>query len=573
MTLAFDTEAYFSAEFNIQTLGVKHYVSDPQADHYLISFWCPEWSYAGHPSQAPWDRVQGQTLVAHNAAYDLQVLQQIAPPLELEGIFDTAALAAYLQCPRDLKKAAQQLLGITVDKSVRDKMKGKHFHKLTPEQQEEVKRYCLKDAETSYWIWTKYGHLWPEHERALSQQTIDLSLSGVGIDEGALQEGIQKLGVELFECQKQIPWAGGETPVSSPKALAAECRRLGIEPPASTTKDSEEFEEWSGKYAEQIPMVKAIQTWRSINRTLEVLKAMDRRTFDGTLYYDLKYGGAPHTLRWAGSSGLNMQNLPKKEVCGVNIRNLLVPRNGNKLVVADFAQIEARVLLWLVGDNAMLERIRSGEDIYESHARATMGYDDPRPLKEVDPAKRQLAKVRVLQLGYGAGWKKFQASYVKETKGKTISDVEANRNVKDFRRKNPKIIALWNRLERGCRSSKGGTFELELPSGRVIRYFDVAELDGSLSGRVQRGGPRTNLYGGKFTENICQGISRDFLAAALLRLADAKYYVALHCHDEAVPEAPASEFQKVKQIMEEVPEWAEGCPVAVDAHACDFYEK
>lgn len=75
----------------------------------------------------------------------------------------------------------------------------------------------------------------------------------------------------------------------------------------------------------------------------------------------------------------------------------------------------------------------------------------------------------------------------------------------------------------------------------------------------------TATYGGSLVENLCQAVSRDVLADAMLRLEARGYPVVLHCHDEVVCEVkddPAINLAAYEKVMSEVPNWAEGFPIA-----------
>lgn len=109
MVIAYDSEASFSKGHDIKSLGATNYIQHPDTDHYLASFWCPEWNWVGDPKDAPWERLSGQTLVSHHRSYDMRVALHTAPPLELEAWHCTADMAAYVQAPRALKNAATGL--------------------------------------------------------------------------------------------------------------------------------------------------------------------------------------------------------------------------------------------------------------------------------------------------------------------------------------------------------------------------------------------------------------------------------------------------------------------------------
>ena len=154
--------------------------------------------------------------------------------------------------------------------------------------------------------------------------------------------------------------------------------------------------------------VRHMQRIRSANRTAKVLEAMEtRRMPSGRMTYELKYFGAT-TGRWSGGGGLNLQNLNRSRTAeGVDLRHAIVASSGHVLAIVDYSQIESRVLLYLAGDIQTLEMFRANPEVdaYEVHARRTMGYDEPEPLKvwcdRTGSNLRQLAKARVLGLGFG----------------------------------------------------------------------------------------------------------------------------------------------------------------------------
>jgi DNA polymerase bacteriophage-type len=104
-----------------------------------------------------------------------------------------------------------------------------------------------------------------------------------------------------------------------------------------------------------------------------------------------------------------------------------------------------------------------------------------------------------------------------------------------------------------------------LIAGRDLDEYAVVFRDASAGQwRDCRGG--AGFYGGAFTENAIQAISRDLLAEAMHRLEESGYPIILHCHDEVVCEMPdgkgsIEEFQK---IMTVVPKWADGLPLSAD---------
>ena len=118
----------------------------------------------------------------------------------------------------------------------------------------------------------------------------------------------------------------------------------------------------------------------------------------------------------------------------MDVRSLFVPRPGKKFIICDLAQIEPRVMAWLVDDDKLLDLVKSGKDIYTAHALATMG------AKVVTKELRQLAKIRVLGLGYGCGAARFRD--LAGSWGCHMELDQARAVVQNYRNSNAKIYKL-----------------------------------------------------------------------------------------------------------------------------------
>ena len=149
---------------------------------------------------------------------------------------------------------------------------------------------------------------------------------------------------------------------------------------------------------------------------------------DGRRRGCIQYGGASRTLRFAGK-GFQPQNLARgyfsgdeldtgvemllkgrahwlydvSKLTASTVRGCIVPTPGNKLVVADYSNVEGRGLAWLAGEEGALATFRAGTDIYKVLASTMfkVSYDD------VTKDQRQIAKAAVLGLGYGGGVNAF----------------------------------------------------------------------------------------------------------------------------------------------------------------------
>lgn len=333
----------------------------------------------------------------------------------------------------------------------------------------------------------------------------------------------------------------------------------------------------------------------------------------------LQYAGAGRTLRWAGRM-VQPQNLPRGRA-GVNVqavidaaqrdgalsplvfgapleaisralRGCFVAADGKVLVSLDLAQIEARVVAWLAGQNDVVEAFKAydagtGPDIYVYAAA------------KLNSRNRQLGKVLTLACGYGMGPDKFRDTAAKSY-GVMMTAEEARGAVKAWRSQNPMIKSFWYDVEAKVGQaikSPGQEFRLRCvrfvmrygklrvikPNGDILYYHGMRldPQDGSLifdgvnQTTKQWGEQRT--YGGKLVENITQAVARDVMAEALVRI-EQRYGVVpvMTVHDEAVYELGSEQVPRMIGLKKEfvaVPGWAVGLPIASDIKTGARYSK
>jgi hypothetical protein len=629
---AIDFETFYSSDVSIAKMSTYQYVHHPEFDAYMVSIYCDHMEYVGRPTDFDWRRLDGYTLVAHNASFDQRVFERLQElgtiPLGLNvNWVCTADMCVYLQYPRSLKGSAKAVLDADMSKEVRTMMKDKTWEDLEAlDVLKDALAYALDDSKYCYQLWVKLNHLWPEDEKQLSCLTRAMSYEGVPGDTQALDKGADFLERQKFEAQNRLPWYDTVDPdtkkvyaVYSKKALALECRKIGIPTPASLDKNSKEFAEWDEQYGDQITFAADMQNVQRINKHLKTLRAMQGRlTKADRISFNLKYFGADVTGRWSGGGGLNMQNLPREPQYGVDIRGCIAAPRGSTLIVADLSQIEARLTSWMSGDMGTVKLLREGMSPYEAHARRTMGWTGG-ILKEEDPDLYTLAKVRVLQLGYGSGWVKF-ADTVKNYGQQQILDRSFSRKdevrfqefasayqpgkasqyphtdlfdrrqwvnsyiqVDDFRKKNPGITEAWRDYGAGLKAcADGDDYAFTIPSGRTLRYLrcrhEVIDGEKKISAATQQGGLRRSFfYGANLFQNSVQACARDIFAFHLTQLDDAGYKVVLHVHDEVVIEAKVSrakaDLQDILRIMSTTPAWAKQVPVSADGYLTQEYKK
>ena len=586
---AVDFETYYDKECSIRTLGTLGYFSHPKFDAYLVSVVGTDGTeYVGHPKDFDWSLLNDNIVLSHNASFD--------ETLYLYGVdkgwwgscepnqwYCTADMSAYCKLPRSLKGATSEAFGLTMDKTTRDNMSGKKWEDMKEDFKEEVIEYALKYSLLCLRLWDEYQSHWPEFERKISRINRDIVQGGIPIDCGLLKKQLETINQELFKAEENIPWLG-EKPLLSRAAFNDQCRIVGIEPPVSLAATDEEAKQWVDFHQREHKWVNAVRDWRRINSIKKKLESFDYATMPDSRYYGgMMYFGA-HTGRFSGSGGnLNLQNLPREEMFGVNLRNLISPEPEKRLVVVDLSQIEVRTLCWLAGDSNMMDEIASSDDIYEAFAiRFGMWDKESGVLKNKDSKLRHRVKTMVLGCGYGAGFKRFASMA-------GMSEDEAETAVSLYRNKMKKIKSLWysynNDLESAYESNTqiDTNFSIDLPSGRSLDYGQLKRTNEDGKNHYLADIPRhgkkvqVRLWGGLIAENASQALARDIFSDMLLRVNAEGYKIIMHVHDELVVEADSEDAQdaldRIIEIMSEPPEWIKDIALDAEGSILTRYEK
>ena len=585
--IAVDFETFYSRTHTVSDMGVVAYANHPDTDIYLVSVYGEGFDYCGRPDSFDWTQLSGRDLVSHNAGFDIIVAEAAMKKGQISNHFVprswscSADLVAYCGLPRSLADAYEAAFNKPVSKLMRNWMSGKSWADAVAKgKAAELVEYAQRDSRYCLELWAHFSPYWPKHERELSASTRKHIWRGVHVDADALDSGVKTLRKTKEDAAKGIPWSGDtDRKLLSLQVLRDYCTTVGIPAPASMAKDSEECMEWEDKYADKFPFIRAIRDYRRANMLLRKLETIQLRLRpDGSIPVQLKYWGA-HTGRWSGDAGINMQNLPRGEMYGVNLRNMLTPRKGFKFVIVDLSQIEPRVLAWLSDDTVMLDALRKGLPLYEAHARATMGWVGGR-LKDENPDLYRLAKARVLGLGYGCGAGKF-IFVARAMAGLELSAADSERIVTDWRRSNKDITSFWRALDAQIQAAtdRRTDFQYALPSGRTMTWWrpkrDI-EARGVVASATKNGTP-VSTWGGKLTENIVQAVARDVFADGLQRLEAKGHRIVWHVHDEVIIEAPEATadaaLADVIATLSTPPTWATHLPLAAEGSVETAYTK
>jgi DNA polymerase len=584
ITYALDFETYYDKHCSIRKLGPLGYFSHYDFDAYMVSVVGDDgYEWVGHPENFDWTMLNGNIVLSHNASFDETLyLYGINygwwPKVEPAEWHCTADMAAAVGLPRSLKNSTAEAFDLEISKSTRDNMSGKTWTGMTKEFQKEVEEYAIKDSVLCLRLWKAYESKWSQFERAISVTNRRIVQRGIPIDIDALRKAKETINELIFETEKAIPWAD-EKPLLSRKAFDEHCIKLGIEPPASLAKTDVDAQRWILAHGHKYKWIEAVTNWRRINTIKKKLDSFDYATMPDNRYYGgiMYFGG--HTGRFSGSGGnLNLQNLPREGMFGVNMRNLITAPKGKKLVVVDLSQIEVRTLCWLSGDRETMDAIEKSDDIYEAFAiQFGLWSGDRGVLKKEDAKLRHKVKALVLGCGYGAGAKRFAEMY-------DMPQQEAQDAVNLYRRKLAKVPRYWKKLDKEVdKAYNAGRLSLTLPSGRSLNYGNLRKT--LAQGRVQfvssinRNGQKRimKLWGGVLAENLSQALARDIFSFMMLEIDKAGIDIIFHVHDEVICECDEDKaeeiLQKITQIMSTPPEWISDIPLDAEGEILTQYQK
>jgi len=279
------------------------------------------------------------------------------------------------------------------------------------------------------------------------------------------------------------------------------------------------------------------------------------------------------------------------EVLSELIRTAFIPREGCKLIVADFTSIEAVVLAWLAGEKWTLDAYTAKRDLYIENAEIMFG--TPKGSIDKKSPLRQKSKIAVLACGYGGSVGALKAFGALEM---GLKEEDLKPLVDAWRAANPSIVRFWWEADKAARVAvrdktvttthgikfayQSGMLFVTLPSGRQLTYvkprLDENRFGNECVSYEGVGGTkkweRIETYGPKIVENCVQAVARDILYHAMNTLRNCD--IVLHVHDEIVIEADKRmSVEAVCEQMSRLPTWAAGLPLRAEGFECDFYQK
>jgi DNA polymerase I-like protein with 3'-5' exonuclease and polymerase domains len=600
-----DWETYYDKDYSLKKLTTEAYVRDPRFEAIMLGLRWPDGrkeviTGTHEEIQYRLDAIEWEhfAVLCHNTAFDAAIFSwrfNVRPRAWLDTL--SMGRAMFSARGNSLEMLAKRYgLGAKGNEIVNTL--GLRRTDFTKEAFDRFAAYCLNDVQLTYDLWHVMSEGWydleefdmrdryPLEELRLIDQHIRM------FSEPVLRLNKAKLEAHLAEVLRRKAELLSKTEFSrerlaSNPQFADVLRSLGVEPPMKISKTT-------GKpafaFAKTDPDLKALldhpdervqavvaarlgtKSTLEETRTQTFIDIADRNPI---LPVPLKYSYA-RTKRSSGGDGINLQNLPARG--GTQLKACIEAPPGYIMIDCDSSNIEARVLAWLAGQHDLVEDFANKVDVYCKMATRIYG----RTVTKADKSERFVGKTVTLGCGYQTGAVKLKAALKTATPPMDLPEEECKRIVDIYRQTVPKIKDLWYEGERCIEAmhanktrwfGKEGVVLIEgrkgarLPSGLYISYPQLHRTQDPKRGSrwvYKDDTGIVDIYGGKFTENIVQGLARIIVMSQLVRISR-KLRVALTVHDSIIALAPESERTQARAYVEScmrwVPPWAEGLPI------------
>ena len=375
--------------------------------------------------------------------------------------------------------------------------------------------------------------LYYDVELPLADVLGEMEKDGMPVDVATLQEVGQEIEAGIAELEARIyEEVGHPFNIGSPKQLGEVLFvEMGL-PPVRKTKTGYSTD---AKVLQQLAIEHPIADRIIAYRELAKLKGT---YIDGLIGLIAEDGRIHTTLNQTttatgriSSDSPNLQNIPVRTPLGARIRDAFIASPGRKLVVADYSQIELRILAHMTGEPALVEAFTTGEDV---HTRTAAEVFDVR-LESVTPELRRRAKMVNFGILYGI------SGFGLAMRLGNVHPVEAERYIKRYLERYPKVTEF---IEETLAEAEEKGYVTTLFGRR--RY--VPELRNT-NKNVRKLGERI-----AFNARV-QGTAADIIKVAMVdlhpRLSSLGAQMLMQVHDELVFDVDEERVDEVASLAAE----------------------
>ncbi|MGA9095848.1 MAG: DNA polymerase I [Pseudomonas alloputida] len=418
---AFDTETTGLDAQQAQLVGLSFAVEPHEAAYVPLAH-----DYEGAPAQLDREAVllalkplledPAKAKVGQNAKYDINILANGSPAIEMRGVAYDTMLESYVlnstATRHDMDSLAQKYLDHTT--IAFEDIAGKGAKQLTFNQitLDKAGPYAAEDADITLRL---HHALQARLAQTPSVQPVLMDIEmplvpvlarierqGALVDAELLKVQSGELGVKMAELELRAYELAGETfNLGSPKQLGTILYdKLGMPVLSKTAKGQPSTAEAVlDELAEQgYPLPEVLMQYRSLSKlkstyTDKLPGQINPRT--GRIH--TSYQQAVAATGRLSSSDPNLQNIPIRTAEGRRIRQAFVASPGYKLLAADYSQIELRIMAHLAKDEGLLHAFRNDLDVHRATAAEVFGV----ALEDVTTDQRRSAKAINFGLIYG----------------------------------------------------------------------------------------------------------------------------------------------------------------------------
>ncbi len=378
------------------------------------------------------------------------------------------------------------------------------------------------------------GRLHDGIETPLVRVLAKMEVAGIGIDRVELTKISDELKGSAAALQATVQeLAGHEFNVNSTQQLRTVLYdELGLKPGKKTktgySTDAQTLESLRGVH----PIIDALLSYREVEKL--------RSTYGENLLAEVAADGRIHasfrqTVARTGrisSDRPNLHNIPVRSELGKQFRRAFVPAEGCSFLVADYDQVELRVIAHLSGDAGLIEAMTSGSDVHRVVASGVYRV----PPEEVTHTQREFSKMVSYGLAYG-----MEAYGLSQRLGVPVEEAAAI--MESYFGAFPSVKQYMDETVAEARVRGGTCTEF----GRLRPLPDL----NSSNYRVRLAAERQAMNAG------IQGLAADIFKLALVRLDRSleegrlASRLVLQVHDEVIVEVPAGEEAEASRLTEE----------------------
>ena len=405
-----DMETYYDRDYSLSKITTEEYIRSDLFEVIGVSVKVnneeAEWASGTHQqikqwlqSSFEWER---SFVLAHNTLFDGAILSWrfgVNP----RGWLDTLCMGRALHGVEvgGSLKALTERYGLGAKGTEVVNALGKRRLTFSDEELARYGDYCINDVELTYKLFNILAKDFPKQELRVIDQTLRMFIDPIlELDGDMLQQHL--IGIKQMKEDLLTSSGVEKAELMSNEKFAELLRPFGVEPPMktspSTGKQTYAFaksdEEFKALAEHEDLRVQTLVAARLGNKsTLEETRT--QRFIDiskrGKLPVPIRYYAA-HTGRFGGDDKINMQNLPSRGNNANKLKKAIIAPEGYTIIDADSAQIEARVLAWLAGQDDLITAFAEGKDVYKKMASAIYG----KPEFEITKDERFVGKTTIL---------------------------------------------------------------------------------------------------------------------------------------------------------------------------------